>query len=97
MGKVRTDEMNRFFEALLTLKTTDECYKFFEDICTIKETISISQRLHVAELLKAGKNYNEISQETGCSTATISRVNHCLEYGEDGYSLVLDRLEKNGK
>ncbi len=77
------------FEAILKLKTIDECRSFFEDVCTIKEMEAISQRLEVASMLKEGKNYMEISRVTGASTATISRVNKCLQYGSGGYDLIL--------
>ena len=74
------------------LKTKEDCYKFFEDVCTVRELKSITQRLEVAKLLKIRKTYNEIEQETGASTATISRVNRNLNYGAEGYELVLDKL-----
>lgn len=79
------------FEAILKLKSTDECRRFFEDVCTIKEIEDISQRLEVAKLLSEGNNYQEVSKATGASTATISRVNKCLQYGKNGYKIVLDR------
>ncbi len=97
VDKLNTKETNRLYEAILTLKTVEECNHFFKDICTINEIIAISQRLHVAEMLTAGANYTEITKETGCSTATISRVNRCLGYGEDGYNTVLSRLAEAGK
>ena len=81
-------------EALLSLRTKEECYAFLEDICTIKETLDISQRLTVAKMLRSGVSYNTISRETGASTATISRVSKCCEYGAGGYQTVLDRLEE---
>jgi TrpR-related protein YerC/YecD len=74
----------------------EECYTFFEDACTINELLSISQRFEVAGMLRKKKTYLEISRQTGASTATISRVNRSLTYGNDGYELVLKRLdEKN--
>ncbi len=76
------------------LKDRDQCYKFFEDVCTVRELHSITQRLEVAKLLKIRKTYNEIEKETGASTATISRVNRSLNYGAEGYELVLDKLIK---
>jgi len=84
------------FEAILKLKSTDECRRFFEDVCTIKELEDISQRLEVAKLLSEGNNYQEVSKATGASTATISRVNKCLQYGKNGYQIVLSR-EKGEK
>ena len=78
------------FNAILKLNTIEDCRKFFEDVFTIKELEDVSQRLEVAKLLKKGLNYQTISKETGASTATISRVNKCLNYGSGGYSLVID-------
>ena len=86
-----------FFEAVLSLKDTGECAAFFSDICTIKELLDFGQRMEVASLLTEGMNYQEISKETGASSATISRVNRCLMYGEGGYRLVLDRIDKDNK
>ncbi len=81
-----------FCNALLSLKTKEELYDFLDDICTIKEMLDISQRLSVAKMLKKGISYSAISKETGASTATISRVNKCCEYGTGGYEMVLERL-----
>ena len=97
MDKLRSPATDALFEAILSLETVDECYKFFEDACTIKEILDISQRYEVARLLSEKKNYQEISKETGASTATISRVAKCLSYGSDGYALVLERLKENKK
>ena len=80
-----------FFKAVLQLKTLEDCQKFFEDVCTIKELQSIAQRWEVAVMLNEGKNYLDISKKTGASTATISRVAKCLNYGAGGYELVLER------
>ena len=93
MKKLHCKDVDTLFEAILSLKTVEECYAFFEDACTIKEIIEISQRLKAAKMLREGVNYAEISKETGMSTATISRVNKCLEYGNGGYNIVLDRRE----
>ena len=82
---------DEFFEAVLKLKSKEDCRKFFEDVCTIKELQDITQRLEVARLLKEGNNYQNISKETGASTATISRVNKCLNYGSGGYDIVLEK------
>ncbi len=89
-----TQRVNKFFEALLSLKTTKECEKFFDDICTIKELMDISQRYEVAVMLSEGKVYTEIAAKTGASTATISRVNRCLNYGSGGYKIAIDREKK---
>ena len=94
MEKFRVSAFDEFFEAVLKLNQIEDCRKFFEDVCTIKELQDISQRLEVATLLKEGNNYQEVSKITGASTATICRVNKCLNYGTGGYSLVLDNKEK---
>lgn len=94
-SKLKDPFADAFFEAVLQLKNVEECYRFFEDVCTIKEVQSISQRLVVARMLKEGKTYIEIEKITGASTATISRVNRCLQYGADGYQLILKRLAEN--
>ncbi|MDD4698701.1 MAG: YerC/YecD family TrpR-related protein [Oscillospiraceae bacterium] len=94
MDKLRNSNTDLLFKAVLTLKNADECYAFFEDICTIKEIQSIAQRLVVAKMLTEKKVYSEIVAETGASTATISRVNRSLYYGNDGYEMVFSRMEK---
>ena len=94
MEKLHTQQVDELFEAILTLRTVEECYRFFEDACTVKEILDIAQRLKTAKMLANGANYSEINQETGCSTATISRVRRCLEYGEGGYRTVLERVAK---
>ncbi|NMB95900.1 MAG: hypothetical protein GYA02_04715 [Clostridiaceae bacterium] len=93
--KLKDPHIDRLFEAILLLDNVEECYRFFEDICTIAEIKALGQRLEVARLLRKGRTYNEISELTGASTATISRVNRCLNYGADGYNMILDRLEKD--
>ena len=96
MKKLHTKEVDTLFEAILSLESVEECYSFFEDVCTIREILDIAQRLKAAKMLKHGENYAVISRETGMSTATISRVSKCLEYGDGGYELALERLEKKG-
>ena len=91
--KERANEA-QFFKAILSLKDEQECADFFDDVATIKELLDMSARLEVARLLKSGKVFNEISQETGASSATISRVNKCLSYGPGGYKTVLERIEE---
>lgn len=91
-SKIKSEQVDSFFEAVLKLETMEECYRFFEDICTIKELQAIAQRLEVAKLLKASKTYNEIEAETGASTATISRINRSLNYGAEGYNMILKKL-----
>ena len=92
MSKLRNPETDLLFEGILKLETEEECYRFFTDICTIKELQAMSQRLQVAKQLYEGRNYNEVYSGTGVSSATICRVNKCLNYGDGGYRLVLDRL-----
>ena len=96
-SKIKNKQVNDFFEAILLLEDVEECYRFFEDICTVKEIQSIAQRLEVAKLLTLNKTYNEIEKETGASTATISRINRSLNYGVDGYDIVLERLGYDNK
>ncbi|MBR5586811.1 MAG: helix-turn-helix domain-containing protein [Clostridia bacterium] len=91
---LQTKETKELFAAILSIDTAAECGKFFDDICTVKELQDLSQRFQVAKLLKAGKSYQEISKETGASTATISRVNRALVYGSGGYKSVLKKLEE---
>ena len=98
MGKsIRTEEVDHLLDAILTLKTKEECFDFFEDLCTVNELLSIAQRFEVASLLKNDAKYSEIVRITGASTATISRVNRSLNYGNDGYDIVLERLKKKEK
>lgn len=92
-GKLKDRQMDSLFEAVLLLENTDECYKFFEDICTVAELKSLAQRLEVAKMLQDNLTYGEIAARTGASTATISRVKRALNYGADGYKLVLGRLK----
>lgn len=92
MSKLKSPGMDFLCEAMLSLESTEECYKFIEDIFTINEIKSVEQRLQVAKMLKQKKTYTEIANKTGASTATISRVNKCLNYGSDGYNLVLERI-----
>lgn len=96
-SKLNNPELDLFFEAVLKLENIDECYNFFEDVATINELKALAQRIHVANMLKEKKIYTEIAETTGASTATISRVNRCLNYGTGGYNLILDRLEENRK
>ena len=96
MGKtIRTDTVRELFEAILTLENVDECFDFFEDVCTVNEVTSIAQRFAVARMLKENKTYLEVANKTGASTATISRVNRSLNYGNGGYDMVLARMNKN--
>ncbi len=94
LDKLRDRVVDQLFEAILKLETVEECYHLFDDLCTVGEVQSLAQRLEVARMLREGKTYSHIETETGASTATISRVKRCLNYGADGYTLVLDRLER---
>lgn len=94
MSSFSINKYDKLFDAILKLNSMENCHQFFEDVCTIKELEDMTQRLEVAELLSSGKSYQEVSQKTGASTATISRVNKCLNYGAGGYKLVIDNEEK---
>lgn len=91
-SRIKSNQVDGLFEAMLKLDTMEEYYRFFEDICTIKEIQAIAQRFEVAKLLIGNKTYNEIEDETGASTATISRINRSLNYGVDGYKIALKKL-----
>ncbi len=90
--KIKDPYTHRFCRAILTLKSEDETYRFFEDVCTIGEFKAMSQRLEIARLLSTGATYQDVARKTKASSATISRVRRFLEYGADGYRLVLGRL-----
>ena len=89
----KKEKSDRLYRAILMLETEEECYNFFQDLCTVSELRSMEQRYEVATLLNDGLIYNDILERTGASSATISRVNRCLKYGNDGYNKVLDRLD----
>lgn len=90
---IRTEAVDHLFSAILSLKDKEECYTFFEDVCTVNELLSLSQRFEVAKMLREKRTYLEIAEKTGASTATISRVNRSLNYGNDGYDMVFERME----
>ena len=93
MGKsVHNEETRKLMEGILKLQSVEECYAFFEDLCTVNELLSLGQRFEVANMLRNHKTYNEVAEVTGASTATISRVNRSLNYGNDGYDMVFDRI-----
>lgn len=94
-NKIHTEAVDGLFDAILKLQTREECYAFFEDLCTVNELLSMSQRFEVATMLKSHQTYLAIAAKTGASTATISRVNRSLEYGNDGYELILSRLRQS--
>lgn len=89
---IKTPAVDYLFDAILSLKDKDECYAYFDDICTVNELLSLSQRFEVAAMLRNKKTYIEIAEKTGASTATISRVNRSLNYGNDGYDIVFSRI-----
>ena len=94
--KIKNPQTDLLMKAVISLAEEEDAYRFFEDLCTIPEIRSISQRLAVAVLLRRKETYQKIVEETGASTATISRVNRALTYGADGYNRILDEMEKNG-
>ena len=89
--KLRTEAVDDLFEAILSLENKEECYTFFFVLFTVNELLSLSQRFEVARMLRAQKTYLDIAEKTGASTATISRVNRSLNYGNDGYDMVFAR------
>lgn len=92
IDKIRGEQTDQLFQAILQLESLEECYQLFDDLCTISEIQSLAQRLDVATMLKQKKTYDSIQQQTGASTATISRVRRCVDYGSGGYNTVLNRL-----
>ena len=95
--KLRTDAVDHLFDAILSLQNREECNTFFEDVCTVNELLSLSQRFEVAKMLRDQKTYLDIAEKTGASTATISRVNRSLNYGNDGYDMVFSRMQNTDK
>ena len=93
--KIHTEAVDQLFEGILALRSKDECYDFFEDLCTVNEILSLSQRFEVAAMLRDHETYLKIAEQTGASTATISRVNRSLNYGNDGYEMVMERIKEN--
>ena len=96
---LKTEAVDHLFDAILCLKDRAECYTFFEDVCTVNELFSLSQRFEVAKMLREGRTYLEIAQLTGASTATISRVNRSLNYGNESYDKIFEKLgvKKDGR
>ena len=92
MSLPKNMSIDKLFQSILSLKTLDDCYLYFEDLCTVKEILAMSQRLEVARMLANGESYQKVTDDTGVSSATICRVNKCLNYGDGGYKTVLDRL-----
>lgn len=92
--KMRDEQTDNLFRAVLSLNNIDECYAFFEDLCTVSELREMAKRLTAARMLNNNYIYSDISEKTGLSTATLSRVNRCLKYGNDGYAEILRRLDR---
>ena len=91
MSYPHCEHTDNLFSAILSLQSIEECYQFFEDLCTISELQAMSQRFQVARLLDEGMIYSEVGDKSGASSATISRVNRCLQYGSGGYRIALER------
>ena len=89
----KKEKSDQLYKAILQLKDEEECYNFFQDLCTVSELRSMEQRFEVAKLLHKGLIYNAIMENTGASSAIISRVNRSLQYGAGGYGIVFERLE----
>ncbi len=96
-SKLKDAEMDYLFRGILSLRSVEECYDFFEDLCTVSELQEMSRRMRAARMLRDNTVYNEIAEKTGLSTATISRVNRSLKYGNDGYAQVLERLDEEDR
>ena len=94
-SKLKDEQIDGLFDAMQQLQTKEDFYRFFEDISTVSEIKALVERMEVARMLDEEKTYTEIASKTGASTATISRVKRCLNYGADGYRLVLERLKEN--
>ena len=94
-SKIKDEKLDFLFQAILTLETVEDCYGFFEDLCTVSELQEMSRRMQAARMLRSNAVYADIAAQTGLSTATISRVNRCLKYGNDGYALILDRVKES--
>lgn len=95
--KAKSPQADLLFEAILSLKTTEECYDFFEDLCTMKEISDMAQRLKTAQMLLSGRTYEQIVKDVEISTATISRINRCIQYGNGGYATILNRVAEKTK
>lgn len=93
-SKMKSSETDRLFETILSLESLEDCYRFFDDLCTFSEIQSMSQRWQVARMLQDGRTFTQISEDTGVSSATITRVNKCLSYGSGGYKQALEKEKK---
>ena len=97
MFQIRSESLDRLFDVILQLENREECYRFFEDLCTVKELQDLAQRLDVAVLLSRGINYQAIAQQVRVSTATISRVSKCLNYGTGGYKTAIEKQKEEAE
>ena len=88
-----SQDADALFSAILSLETLEDCYAFFQDLCTMKELADMTQRVRVARMLLGGKTYEQIVKKVEISTATISRINRCIQYGSGGYEKILERME----
>ena len=95
-SRLESEQVDLLCDALVTVDTRETAYRLLDDLCTIAEVQALSQRIAVARMLRGGATYQEIVKQTGASTATISRVNRCLQYGADGYTKTLDKLDNQG-
>ena len=96
MALKHTEQTDQLFRSILALQDVDECYRYFEDLCTVKEVLTFAQRLEVAKMLADGQSYQQTIAKTGASSATISRVKRCLDYGDGGYAMILGRIVSEG-
>ena len=90
----RNETIDALFDAILSLETREECYDFFEDLCTVKEISDMAQRLEAAKLLLDGSTYERIVKTVEISTATISRINRCIQYGTGGYRQTIEKVRE---
>lgn len=96
-NSLKKPDYNKLFQAVLAIKTTEECRQFFEDLCTMKELGDMQQRIEAAQMLLAGNTYDQIVKKVEISTATISRINRCIQYGDGGYEKILKRISVKDK
>ena len=96
-NRTHTPATDALFDAILSLETREDCYKFFSDLCTIKEVADMSQRLQAAKMLLEGRTYEQIVREAEISTATVARINRCIQYGEGGYRQTIERMTQQKK
>ena len=96
-SRIQDETIDRLFTGILVLENQEECYRFFEDLCTISELKALAQRFEVALMLDKEKTYVDIAKQTGASTATISRIKRCLQYGAEGYKLVIEKIKKQNR